>query len=770
MPDNTTAVAQFSVAGGLWQETAERMRVIEQRGKLLARSRDNLYIMIEPVGSFTDPDAVCRLMADRIEETYFGNRGSITARLWAALKAANRELFQDNADAPANERGILGITCALVRGSDVYLMQAGPTLAYIVHKGTVERFPSVSTWLYKKPSEAMEASQTTSVHADAIGWRRDVEPDLYYGHVDKGDLIVLTNTQLVRIATDAEIVAALAAPDANQLRSNLEKLAGRHDLSAIVVQMLNAEGPRPSSAPSRGPAPRTPSAARARDSRLDLVGPAPQAEAAPVAPEAEDKPWTEESAEQPEDWESEEVEEVATGRYTPDWESESAGDAGDKPSTTEAAWDGLRRGVGGLLHNMMPDAAPSARLAPQRLSRRRGGAALKIGLGVAAVILVVAAALLINRRLKQRAYEAELAELVSQAQTQMTAASTGAPESQRVFLGQAMTLVEQVLAQEPAHVQAGALQITITQRLDTVNKVVRVPYVGVLKDFGQDVRPSSPDRLLVKDNDLYALDRASTQVNRYTLRASGEELDSGIAQSMLASVSDSGSPVQVIDIACVQGAPADSADDPRLMVLTRDGAVLESTAAAPNLVSKPIENGRDLTAALAADTYGQMPGLYLYILDPGANLIRKYQVTADRYADAPADYPAPGQTLDLSGGLDIAIDGSIYVLLRNGTILKLVQGELVDFKLEGLDKPLANPVALAVSRPDDMEAGHVFVADAGNQRIVQFDKAGRFVQQWVAATGQPPLDALRDLAVVESGSARRLYMLNGSHLYTMSLP
>ncbi len=69
----------------------------------------------------------------------------------------------------------------------------------------------------------------------------------------------------------------------------------------------------------------------------------------------------------------------------------------------------------------------------------------------------------------------------------------------------------------------------------------------------------------------------------------------------------------------------------------------------------------------------------LYVLDTHLNQILKYlPTTADNgYSSSPLDYLGSKAKVDLSGAVDIAIDGSIYVLYANGTITKFLNGEQV---------------------------------------------------------------------------------------------
>ena len=67
-----------------------------------------------------------------------------------------------------------------------------------------------------------------------------------------------------------------------------------------------------------------------------------------------------------------------------------------------------------------------------------------------------------------------------------------------------------------------------------------------------------------------------------------------------------------------------------------------------------------------------------------------------------------------------------------------------------------------------MEEGHVYVADAGNRRVVQFSKEGEFLRQFRAAEGSTEMDQLRGLFVDEERG--RMFLMNGNSLLVSPMP
>jgi len=157
----------------------------------------------------------------------------------------------------------------------------------------------------------------------------------------------------------------------------------------------------------------------------------------------------------------------------------------------------------------------------------------------------------------------------------------------------------------------------------------------------------------------------------------------------------------------------------------------------------------------------------LYVLDVQRKQLLKYVATAadGGYSEPPGDYFNQDAAVDLTGAVDMAIDGHIYVLYANGKIGKFMSGDPVAFEITGLDVPLSNPSAIFASADDETQ--YLYVADRGNRRIVQMTKDGSFQRQFKVDAGNPALDDLRGLWVDEL--EQKMYIVSGKSVYITNL-
>ena len=154
----------------------------------------------------------------------------------------------------------------------------------------------------------------------------------------------------------------------------------------------------------------------------------------------------------------------------------------------------------------------------------------------------------------------------------------------------------------------------------------------------------------------------------------------------------------------------------------------------------------------------------LYVLDVDANQIWRYDPRGDTYPERPDSYFVTPPPRSLADALDMAIDGTIYVLYEDGEILQFLQGEhQPGFDVRGLPDDRWQPVAIAVDRGGN--SGSVYVADAGNRRVVVLGSDGAFRAQWRA---DEAFDALEALVVDEA--AGRLYVISGGRFFLAPLP
>lgn len=114
---------------------------------------------------------------------------------------------------------------------------------------------------------------------------------------------------------------------------------------------------------------------------------------------------------------------------------------------------------------------------------------------------------------------------------------------------------------------------------------------------------------------------------------------------------------------------------------------------------------------------------------------------------------------DLSSAQSMAIDGSIWILLSDGSILKYTRGEADDFQVSGLDSSISNSSKIYTTNDLD----NVYILDGGNSRVIVFDKEGNYKAQYTSDV----LSSAKEAEVLESG--QEILILSGGKIYEIEL-
>ncbi len=144
----------------------------------------------------------------------------------------------------------------------------------------------------------------------------------------------------------------------------------------------------------------------------------------------------------------------------------------------------------------------------------------------------------------------------------------------------------------------------------------------------------------------------------------------------------------------------------------------------------------------------------LYLLDPSANQIYKYLAIPSGYSSRRNYLKQPA---DLQNAIDLAIDGSIYILFKGGRVEKYTAGDRDDFSLDSFHPPLAQ-TSLIETAPD---AKNLYLVQ--NKSILIFNKDGTYQRQ-LSLKGVTLVD---DLILADDSS--KLWLHSQNNWYELPL-
>jgi hypothetical protein len=161
--------------------------------------------------------------------------------------------------------------------------------------------------------------------------------------------------------------------------------------------------------------------------------------------------------------------------------------------------------------------------------------------------------------------------------------------------------------------------------------------------------------------------------------------------------------------------------------------------------------------------------LYVWGVQPGEVL----KFSSGRYGDTPEFWLNPSVTRDAAvlSAIDMAVDGSIYLLQKNGTVLVFSFGQQVgQITPRNVSPPIVEVTRFVITGPPD--AGYIFMLEPVNERILQIDKrTGELIQQLRIRVGNDlNLSQLMALSIDTSSARPILYIASGGDIMRAELP
>ncbi|MBN1220137.1 MAG: hypothetical protein JXM69_14510 [Anaerolineae bacterium] len=815
-----TVIGQLSIAGGSWRGDAPNQVAVREPKSADApgAGKGDLFVLTEARGPVSNRDDLEQQLAETIRDAYYLARGSITASLRRALQAASDQLYRHNHQARADQRVVAGVVAVVVRDKDAFVAQIGPAAMFALLSGYIRRYPTHSTWL----DDALAPKHD----APALGARAVVEPNLHHLRVSPNDMLILADS---RLAGQLPLDDVLRSADPHHVKATVKRLgkvAQASNCSALVLSIAEAEpsafdvlkqntpGVLKKGAPAqlsrffgrRQAATATPTMPVAEaiieprpvsEPMAATLFPNRSAKAQPQTAPVGRKPKTRNGQPPAQSMESEAqfsqdesipetyydldyrlgqdarvMASVAQeANYRPQWRRRQP-----SPASMILRWIGtsllilvtlLGTGLKNILALVLPRSGgyPS-RQAGAHVYRHQSSPIPWTLLRNIAIALPFLVAIVVGVRYLQkgRMIEAEYTGFVTTAQNkfqQAQAIATTDPGTAVSLMEEAETALveaETIKVGQPEIAELRQQMATMADEVGNVQRLYYMPQLYQYADAGTKLK-----RIVVQGVEVYVLDSGSDRIFHHQLDDLGEALLPNDEETLvLTSRGQAVEGVTVADLLDMVWMPAGGNRQTSDLVILNTTGLLEFD---PNwdITTAALAGGELMTLPVAVSSYfGNF-----YILDPQANRLLRYLPTTDGYSAPPENYFPDDQPVDLSKAVDLAIDGAVYVLFGDGRLSKFEGGQPVEFNMSGLDRPFKNPISVFTA-PDE-EVQYLYVADAGNRRIVQLEKDGRFVRQFKPREGEAVSFAdLQDIYVDELGG--RLYILDSNNLYLANIP
>lgn len=707
-----TEVSILSLAYGRREPHTPTARTIEPApGIAPAEGKGNLYILVELDGEDQGDLRLYRELLGTIQEAYYLSKEDITGALTAALHAAHSHLQRYNQVHQSDYIG--GATCLVATGNEIISAQAGPTILAVRSSAGLQWFSPLNDENYVPLGD----EETPSIEIGQVA-----------GH--PGVVIVAMNSAWASYLEVPVMLEATAAPRAQAVVDQMAGIGIEADEAlTLLVVALGKE---------------TVSAAEPADKGKVAVGATVAATPSAAIPEVK-----------PSRTETEEA-------Y---WDSVSKA---SQPSSGVETQKAVKTGVvAGLSARLRPTKRASSKTKPKQVKKQRRAVRripfiLAIVLFLALAVAAVAAGTWYYQGQQRIQY---FTQYMEGARLNLGAALATQDENHaRLYLEEAEKQMSQAEFFAPGHPDIVALDNEIAEARADINHVqpLLAGFDQPLISFTDPER--NPHDVLVHGLNIYVLDTGRNVLERYQLdEATGDRLAGDGAPELLLQSGVTVGGRRTGDLAEAVWAPATgnrTSSGP--LVLDRSNQLFEISDALGPINVTLAEN---TSLGFVQDMQFYMGNLYL--VDTSNSQLWRYRPSGESYTVTPEPYFAEDAGINLGTVIDSAIDGAVWLLHPNGTILRFFSGIQESFALDFVNPTLADAVAVWVN---DVEApaGYLYVADADSDRILVFDKAGQLLQQLTPVDHPGILKDLQDIYVDEVSN--HLYALTKSGLYQVPLP
>ncbi|MDX2139043.1 MAG: hypothetical protein SF123_13220 [Chloroflexota bacterium] len=707
-------VGHLYVVGGRAINIAPPGSLVEVAPRKAARGRetDTFFTLVLPGGDEIAPAAFYEQMSNMAAEKYFGASGSVTAALRIVFNSLNDNLYEHNNS--EKHRYEASMICAVLRGADLYLARAGSAVALFRHDGTVQAFPT-------------SFDNDDALFGVPLGVQAMPDIKMANYRVANGSRLLMGDGALADLDM-AQVNAGLASADISTVVGIVKQLMPLQ-LTLTAVEFVPPEVTVP--VPVRA----------GESSRALATGAYKAVAAAPTLPPTAGAPQVTPLP-------------VPSANVPP--RPRSRGVPLPIQSGLAAGAKALASGTNGALKLL-------DRFVPPLPEGKKGwfatpGATLAAVLIPAAVVLVVVAMWVTGTGesefdlcVRQAEEAATTARGIPSNDVQGTinawnAASTIAAECQRLR----PDTPDDMLTTIDREARSVIDQLSQITRRETAT-VASFPQAGLTRG-------------VLQGQDMYVLDDGNDMVYRITLNPDGISMAPNTRQAlafMRRGVQIEGLTVgDLVDIAWAEDGSGLSQSNV-LIAVDENGLLIDC---APRFTDtcrvQQLQGSENWIGAAAISVWSGR----LYVLDPAANQLWRYDPNAGAFANAPIEYFSGEGRPDIRTAVDFAIDteGVVFILLANGTVLKFRGGERLDFAFAGFPQgQTITSVDGFYLNTNPLQPGLYFASRSGRS-VYETLLGGTFVNNY-RATEESYFESVA--AVLVNNDQDIVYALSGNSVF-----
>ncbi len=688
------------------------------------RNRDFLFVHLTLTGPLDETRSLSMDLVDAISNSYYQSPGSVTAALRKAISDVNQILLQQNmrGGQTAHEGAVC---CAVLKGDELFMVQAGESFAAIGRNFGVERLPP------RAPERITPLGRTAGL---------DIR--FYHNRLEGGDMLLLGDPRLGHLPPQS-FQPALVNTEVETGLDKLAELIGPGSGRVILVEF--SDEPmieyQDLTRPVARPQTRTESAAPPTPPTTPIRATRPEIDGQPLRPQP-----------------------------THDLEKTA------RHATAQTA-RGLAKGtsfLADLLTRLRPPG--TGQTAPPDEDTPHWAIPASIAVLIPLVIAIIFATVYLRRGEVQA-----MANIKQEMITTLNEAQE-APDDElaAIHYHELLTLAQTADDLFPNDPDVARMRQTAQEQLDATDGITRLN-ATLLYEYPATSQLTAIVLQPGENGNIFVLDRAGNRV--YLHRTDPTYMTLNPATPTEPQPEEIFFEGQVIGSHIV-GTLVDMIWRPQGAAVSRAGLIVLDQRGAALTYQPNFGDSRAIPLGLAADwrlpTAITLYNERLYLLDVGIGQIWRYFPDGDNYTITAGEQTVttppdadPAQAVDMS---IYSEDASLLLVYQNGNIgYYNTRGNTVQWNEQhllaedgGLRAPLVAPAAAHLVGQGLNQS--IFVADPGSGRIIQISRGGNVLAQYKAtdAAGQELFSQITDFDIPPNPPLR-IAITAGNKVYLATL-
>jgi protein phosphatase len=215
-----------------------------------------LFIVADGLGGHAAGEVASEMAVQIVSSDLGSLRGlsdaEAAARMRSAIRKANAAIF-DRTLAEHDKRGMGTTATVMVLFSRRYLIgQVGDSRAYLLRDGDLLQLTKDHSYVQEQVDAGLLTPEQARTHpysnviTRCVGANEDVAPDIYFGNLERGDVVLLASDGLTGMLEDQQLATIMSAEEnpetcVNKMIADANRRGGLDNITAIVIRVDDVE-------------------------------------------------------------------------------------------------------------------------------------------------------------------------------------------------------------------------------------------------------------------------------------------------------------------------------------------------------------------------------------------------------------------------------------------------------------------------------------------------------------------------------------------------